>query len=122
MTLSLLLLSVAMAIEVSLDDALQAAWDDNTDVAVAMAEVLASEGRELSARGVGDIQLGLNANYSPMVSEGRGQGFVYRLDQAMAGWDYLEPEIQRYTNTSCGVQFLSFGARSHRNDRHNPPD
>jgi outer membrane protein len=86
MTLSLLLLSVSMAIEVSLDDALQAAWDDNTDVATAMAEVLASEGRELSARGVGDIQLGLNANYSPMVSEGRGQGFVYRLDQAMAGW------------------------------------
>lgn len=86
MTLSLLLLSVAMATEVSLDDAIQAAWADNTDVTAAMADVLASEGRELSSRGVGDLQLGLNANYSPMVSEGRGQGFVYRLDQAMTGW------------------------------------
>jgi outer membrane protein len=86
MTLSFLLLSVAMARDVSMDDALQAAWADNTDVASAMADVLASEGRELSSRGVGDVQLGLSANYSPMVSEGRGQGFVYRLDQAMTGW------------------------------------
>jgi|GEM_PF-1911566 len=86
MILSLLLISTAMARDISLDDALQAAWSDNTDVVAAMADVLASEGRELSARGVSDVQLGLSTNYSPMVSEGRGQGFVYKLDQAMTGW------------------------------------
>ena len=37
MTLSFLLISVAMARDVSMDDALQAAWAENTDVASAMA-------------------------------------------------------------------------------------
>jgi len=76
---------VAAAGSISLDAALQEALEHNGALLGASAGVEAAQGQLMAAQGVWDPIAGLEGWYAPMVSEGRSQSALYRLDMSTWG-------------------------------------
>ncbi|MEE2751264.1 MAG: TolC family protein [Myxococcota bacterium] len=75
----------AVAESISLDSALQEALEHNGVMLGAVAGTTVAEGRLMAAQGVWDPIAGVEGWYAPMVSEGRSQSALYRLDMSTWG-------------------------------------